>query len=144
FNGQSSYELTVPAGQSGASVFAKTTPVLLNTSVSFTADGVSTASPLTVLAPVPVSCAVSPTSAYGGLAPATGSFTLSGPAPAGFTVSLSSSNGAAYVPVSMVFASAGATSGAFSVGTNPVASTTDVMLQASYDPDGSGPGGYVS
>jgi hypothetical protein len=77
------------------------------------------------------SLAVSPTSVIGG-STATGTITLTGPAPAaGALVALSSSTAAVTVPPSVTIGS-GVTSMTFQVSTTPVASPTNATLSASY------------
>jgi len=77
------------------------------------------------------SLAVNPSSILGGQ-PATGTVTLTGPAPAGgAVVSLSSANPAATVPASVTVA-ANLTAANFSLNTTPVSTTTIGNLIASY------------
>jgi len=86
----------------------------------------------TPLLPSASSVTLNPTSVAGGNS-STGTVTLSGPAPAaGAQVTLSSNNAAASVPSSMTI-SAGSTSGSFTIGTRPVASSTVATIFASYD-----------
>jgi len=69
-----------------------------------------------------------------------GSFTLTGPAPAGgLVVILASGNPAATVAASATVAPR-ATSATFPITTQSVAATTDVPITVSYDPDSTGPG----
>jgi hypothetical protein len=77
------------------------------------------------------SVSVNPGAVQGGQ-PATGTVSLTAPAPAGgATVTLSSSNAAASVPASVTVA-AGQLSAAFTVTTSVVASSTAITLSASY------------
>jgi hypothetical protein len=86
----------------------------------------------TPLLPSASSATLNPTSVAGGNS-STGTVTLSGPAPAaGAQVTLSSNNAAASVPSSVTI-SAGSTSGSFTIGTSPVASSTVATIFASYD-----------
>jgi hypothetical protein len=93
---------------------------------------------LTVAPPPPPlptvsSLELNPTSVTGGAQSSTGTVTLSGPAPAGgATVLLSSSNGAARVP-SSVIVRAGASSATFTVNTSMVLVTTSANISASYN-----------
>jgi hypothetical protein len=83
------------------------------------------------LPPAVSALSVAPTSVTGGSG-ATGTVTLSGPAPAGGAqVALSDNNAAASVPAS-VTVPAGATSASFSIGTSAVADNTAVTISASY------------
>lgn len=121
--------VTVPAGASSATFTATTSPVGADTSVDIAASygGGTQSAPLTVQPPVLAAVAVSPTRVIGGSA-ATGTATLSDPAPAGgAVVTLGSSSSAASVPGS-VTVPAGATSATFSVATSVVAAETDVTL----------------
>jgi hypothetical protein len=82
--------------------------------------------------PTVSSLTLSPSSVIGG-ASSTGTVTLSGPAPAGGAqVALSSNNGAARVP-SSVIVPAGATSATFTVNTSIVLITTSATISASYN-----------
>jgi hypothetical protein len=85
------------------------------------------------LLPSASSLALNPTSVTGGSQSATGTVTLSGPAPtAGAEVMLSSSNAAASVP-STVTVPAGSTRTTFAVNTSPVVAATTATIFASYD-----------
>jgi len=82
--------------------------------------------------PTVSSLTLDPTSVFGGQS-STGTVTLTGPAPAGGAqVLLSSSNGAARVP-SSVIVPAGATSATFTVNTSFVLISTSVTISASYN-----------
>jgi hypothetical protein len=83
--------------------------------------------------PTVASLTLNPTSVIGGVQSSTGTVTLSGPAPAGGAqVLLSSSNGAARVP-SSVIVPAGATSATFTVNTSIVLFPTSANISASYN-----------
>jgi hypothetical protein len=94
----------------------------------------SNAATLTVTAPLPTvsSLTLSPTSVIGGTS-STGTVTLSGPAPTGGAqVALSSNNGAASVPSSVIVPE-GATSVSFTVNTSIVLISTSATISASYN-----------
>jgi hypothetical protein len=101
--------------------------------------GSATSSPatLTVTDPPPplptvASLTLNPTSVVGGTQSSTGTVTLSAPAPAGGAqVLLSSNNGAARVP-SSVIVPAGATSATFTVNTSIVLVSTSATISATY------------
>lgn len=83
--------------------------------------------------PTVTSLTLNPSSVTGGLQFSTGIVTLSGPAPAGgATVMLSSSNGAASLPLS-VLVPAGATSATFTVNTSIVLISTSAKITATYN-----------
>jgi dipeptidyl aminopeptidase/acylaminoacyl peptidase len=97
--------------------------------VTATANGSSTSANLTVNPPALLSLTVSPTTLSGGSS-ATGTVTLSGPAPAGGTsVSLASSYRSASVPVSVTVA-AGQTSAQFTVTTQAISLLPAVTISA--------------
>ncbi len=124
--------VTIAAGGTSATFSITTTAVATSASVSISASygGRTQTVSLSVLPPVVSSLSVSPASVTGGTA-ATGSVTLSGPAPAGGAqVTLSDNSGAASVPASVTVA-AGATSASFSIGTSAVAGNTVVTVSAS-------------
>jgi hypothetical protein len=89
--------------------------------------------PIQASAPTLSSLAISPASVVGGNGnTATGTVTLTGPAPAnGAQVSLSSNNGAASVPGSVTVAQ-GATTAQFTINTSAVTSATTVTVSATY------------
>jgi LmbE family N-acetylglucosaminyl deacetylase len=125
--------VTVAAGATSATFNVATSAVAASTSASISASygGGTQSVSLTVLPPVPSALSISPTSVTGGTG-ATGTVTLSGPAPAGGAqVALSDNSGAASVPAS-VTVPAGATSASFSIGTSAVADNTAVTISASY------------
>src|SRR6202040_180270 len=83
--------------------------------------------------PTVSSLTLNPSSVVGGLGYSTGTVTLTGPAPAGGAqVFLSSSNGAASVP-SSVIVPAGATSANFRVNTSGVLVSTSANISATYN-----------
>jgi hypothetical protein len=85
-----------------------------------------------VITPALSTLAVSPTSVVGG-AGATGTVTLSAPAPSGgASVTLTSGNAAASVPAGVAVA-AGATSASFAVATSAVTASVTVTLTAAWD-----------
>jgi len=128
----------VPAGATSVAFTVSTSAVAAVTTAAISASygGVSKSTTLTV-APPPLptvsSLTLNPTSVIGGTQSSTGTVKLSGPAPAGGAqVALSSSNGAASVP-SSVLVPAGATSVTFRVNTSIVLVSTTVTISASYN-----------
>jgi hypothetical protein len=126
--------VTVAAGQTSATFQVATNPVTQTTQVVISAAraGVSQPQTLTVNpAPVTLSTlSLSPTSVLE-LDPATGTVTLSGPAPAGgIVVTLSSSNTAVATVPSTVTVAAGQTSATFQVATRGVSADTQVTITA--------------
>ena len=126
--------VTVPAGLGFASFNITTSPVAVDTAVTITGTFNATRSAVvTVLAPpnTLASLSVSPASVVGGN-PATGTATLTTPAPAGGrVVTLSSSPaGVATVPASVTVAQ-GATSATFPVTTSVVGSPTTATITGS-------------
>lgn len=129
--------VTVPAGATSANFTVSTQAVSSATSVTITASvgGVSRTATLTVN-PAPSvtlqSLTISPTSVWGG-STATGTVTLSGPAPAGgVVVQLRSSSSRASVPSSVTIP-AGATSARFTIQTRSAFSITTVTITATYN-----------
>lgn len=132
--------VTVPAGATTATFTVSTSAVAASTSVAISAayNGTTRSASLTV-APAPPpppalsSLTLNPTSVIGGAQSSTGTVTLSEPAPAGGAqVALSSSNGAASTP-STVIVPAGATTATFTVNSSPVLITTSTTISASYN-----------
>ena len=129
----------VAAGATSATFTVSTSAVAASTTVSIsgTYGGVTRAASLTVVpAPPPpptlASLTLDPANVFGGQS-STGTVTLSGPAPAGGAqVLLSSNNGAARVP-SSVIVPAGATSATFTVNTSFVLISTSATISASYN-----------
>jgi thermitase len=130
--------VTVPAGATSANFTVSTTAVSASTNVTITASagGVSRTATLTVNPPSSSvslqSLTISPTSVWGGSS-ATGTVTLSGPAPAGgVVVQLRSNSSRATVP-STVTVPAGATSANFTIRTTSAFSITTVTITATYN-----------
>jgi hypothetical protein len=129
--------ITVAGGSTTATFSVTTMSVTSSTTVSITAsaNGVSEAGTLTI---TPVqTVALSSLSVSSDLVVSgdslTGTVTLTGTAPVGgVSVSLTSSNPAATVPVSVTVA-AGSTSAVFTVNTNNVAYWTGVQLTSTYN-----------
>ena len=124
--------VTVAAGATSATFNVTTSPVPASTAATISASyaGATQTASLTVTPAGAASLAVSPAAVTGGSS-ATGTVTLSGPAPAGGTqVALSSNNAAAMVPASVTVA-AGQASATFTVTTLPVASSTSATISAS-------------
>ncbi len=132
--------VTVAAGATSASFTVSTSAVAASTTVSISASyaGATRSASLTVTpAPPPPptlsSLTLNPSSVVGGLEDSTGTVTLTGPAPSGGAqVFLSSSNGAASVP-SSVIVPAGASNATFSVRTSAVFMSTSATISASYN-----------
>jgi hypothetical protein len=131
--------VTVAAGATSASFTVSTSAVAVSTTVSISASyaGATRSASLTVTpAPPPPptisSLTLNPANVFGGQS-STGTVTLTGPAPAGGAqVLLSSSDGAASVP-SSVIVPAGATSATFTVNTSFVLISTSATISASYN-----------
>ncbi len=129
----------VPAGATSASFTVRTSTVASSTTISiFAAYGGATRSasltvtPASPPPPTVSSLTLNPANVIGGQS-STGTVTLTGPAPAGGAqVFLSSSNGAATVP-SSVIVPAGATSTTFTVNTSFVLISTSATISASYN-----------
>jgi Domain of unknown function (DUF4082)/Putative Ig domain/Bacterial Ig domain len=132
-----SSSVIVPAGATSATFTVSTSVVAMVTPVAISASygGVTQTATLTVTPPpLPTvsSVTLNPTSVIGGTS-STGTVTLSGPAPAGGAqVALSSNNGAASVP-SSVIVPAGAISATFRVNTSIVLISTTATISASYN-----------
>ncbi len=132
--------VTVAAGATSASFTVSTSAVAGSTTVSIFASyaGATRSASLTVTpAPPPpptlASLTLNPSSVVGGLEDSTGTVTLTGPAPSGGAqVFLSSSNGAASVP-SSVIVPAGASNATFTVRTSAVFMSTSATISASYN-----------
>jgi hypothetical protein len=131
--------VTVTAGATSASFTVSTSAVAASSTVNISAiyGGANKSASLTVTpAPPPpptlASLTLNPANVFGGQS-STGTVTLTGPAPAGGAqVFLSSSNGAASVP-SSVIVPAGATSATFTVNTSFVLISTSSTISASYN-----------
>ncbi|HWM43315.1 MAG TPA: PIG-L family deacetylase, partial [Burkholderiales bacterium] len=125
--------VTIPAGATSATFSVTTSAVGAPASVTISGSygGATQTAALTVTPAVISSLVMSPSSVAGGT-PASGTVTLSGPAPAGGAqVALSSNNAAVIVPPSVTVA-AGATSASFNAATTPVAAPTTVTISGSY------------
>jgi hypothetical protein len=131
--------VTVTAGATSATFTVSTSAVTASTTVTISAaySGVTRSASLSVTpAPPPPptvsSLTLNPANVFGGQS-STGTVTLTGPAAAGGAqVFLSSSNGAARVPSSVVVP-AGATSATFTVNTSFVLISTSSTISASYN-----------
>lgn len=126
--GDSAASFTVTTGATTLTNFAR--PYLVDIQAAY---GDTTRTALLAVAPPLslLSLGVAPGNLTGGTA-ATGTVTLSGPAPAGGAlVTLSSNSPAASVPAS-VLVPAGLTSASFNVQTNPVTTFTTTTLTATY------------
>ena len=131
--------VTVAAGATSATFTVSTSAVTASTTVTISAaySGASRSASLTVTpAPPPPptvsSLTLNPANVFGGQS-STGTVTLTGPAPAGGAqVFLSSNNGAARVP-SSVIVPAGASSVSFTVNTSFVLISTSATISASYN-----------
>jgi hypothetical protein len=132
--------VTVAAGATSATFAVSTSAVASSTSVAISAtySGATKTASLTVTPATPPSSTLSsltlnPSSVIGGAQFSTGTVTLSGPAPAGGAqVMLSSNNGAASVP-SSVIVPAGASNATFRVNTSVVLVSTSATISASYN-----------
>jgi hypothetical protein len=132
--------VTVAARATSTTFTVSTSAVTASTTVSISASyaSVTRSASLTVTAappppPTVSSLRLNPTSVIGGVQSSTGTVTLSRPAPAGgATVMLSSSNGAASVPFSVIVP-AGASSATFTVNTSTVLISTSAAISASYN-----------
>jgi hypothetical protein len=128
--------VTVAAGATSATFTVSTSAVASSATVTISAaySGAFRSASLTVTPPPPTvsSLSLDPANVLGGQS-STGTVTLTGPAPAGGgQVFLSSSNGAARVP-SSVIVPAGATSATFTVNTSFVLISTSATISASYN-----------
>lgn len=131
--------VTVAAGATTATFTVSTTAVGASTTVTISATyaGATRSASLNVTpashpTPTVSSLTLNPANVFGGQS-STGTVTLTGPAPAGGAqVFLSSSNGAARVP-SSVIVPAGATSATFTVNTSLVLISTSSTISASYN-----------
>src|SRR5205807_1857642 len=129
--------VTVPAGGSSASFTVTTSGVVASTAVTISASygGARRTASLTVTStPLTLSSlTLSPTSVIGGSQSATGTVTLSGPAPSGgAVVSLSSSNPSVAAVPAGVTVPAGASTASFAVTTGAVVASTTVSITASF------------
>ena len=132
---------TNPAATTSTLTFSASTSATTGTftiTVTGTSGSLHSSTTLTLtLKPIPLptvsSLTLNPSSVVGGLGSSTATVTLSGPAPAGGAlVQLSSNNGAAHVP-SSVIVPAGSTSTTFTVTTSTVLIATSAQISASYN-----------
>ena len=124
--------LHIPAGEFQAQFTISTVPVNLDEVCTITAVYGSSAQSavLTVLAPVPTTVTAVPASIVGGVAPhPTATVRISGPAPSGYTLSLTRSEASATVPSSVPIAE-GATEATFTITTTPVRNPVAVDITA--------------
>lgn len=134
--GQVPVSVTVAANTTSANFTVTTSSVTTVTTVTISGTYSSTTKTATLaVAPVPVilsSVTVNPTSLVGGNS-ATGTVTLSGPAPTGsIIVPLTSNNSAAQVQPSVIVA-ANATNANFTVTTSSVTSAATVTISGTYN-----------
>ncbi len=123
---------TMTLAASNAATVGTVTATITGTSGTLTRTTTITLTVTPPPQPTVSSLTLSPTGVIGGT-PSTGTVTLSGPAPAGGAqIALSSNNGAASVP-SSVIVPAGATSATFRVNTSIVLITTSATISASYN-----------
>lgn len=130
-NAQVPAEVTVEAGETVATFTITTSTVASDVTATISADylGGTANDTLTILAAVPLSLSINPSSVIGGNN-ATGTVTLSGEAAAGgVVVSLSSDNPAGIVGGSVTVLE-GQTSASFTIGTTGVLSDTTVTITA--------------
>jgi hypothetical protein len=123
--------VTVPEGQTSASVQVTSVPTPERSTVIVSASTASQSAMATILvdAPSPISVSLTSTSVNGGIG-VTGTVTVNGPAPVGgYEVSLTSNSAAATVPASIVIA-AGQTTGSFDISTRGVQQNTTVSITA--------------
>jgi V8-like Glu-specific endopeptidase len=120
----------INGGSSSADFSIYTTPVSTNTVATIQAKlgGITKTTTLSIQAPVLQSLTLLPTSVSGG-GKVTGTLVLSGPAPAGFKVELSSSKSEAKVPSTIHF-SPGASSAMFAITTSKVSKSVNVSIKA--------------
>jgi hypothetical protein len=126
--------MTVTSGSGGNGVIYVVSPLkFVGISLSDPDPAVLVFEQSSAIAPTSLSSlALNPTSVVGGAQSSTGTVTLSGPAPAGGTqVLLSSNNGAASVPASVTVL-AGSSSATFTVSTSVVVTSTPVTVSASF------------
>jgi hypothetical protein len=132
---------TVPAtvtvaGSSTTGTFTVTTsPVSTTASATITASysGSSTSASLTVSAPQVQSLSLSPAVVVGGVGNSTATITLTGLAPGGTVLTLSSSNNAAASVPSSITLGATSTTATFTVTSFPVSAATSVTISATYN-----------
>jgi hypothetical protein len=124
--------VTVPGGTTSTTFTVTTDAVATDSTATISAVtfGIAKTSPLNISAPRVQSVTIAPSSVKGGVANATGTVTLDGPAPAGgLAVALSSDNTNASVPTSVTVA-AGLTTATFAVTTSAVATDQTATITA--------------
>jgi LmbE family N-acetylglucosaminyl deacetylase len=123
--------VTVPAGATSTTFAVSPQPVGVQIAAILSASygGATQTATLTVSPPELSTFSLSPTSVLGGLG-STGTVALSGPAPGGYTVALSSSDPAATLPA-LLTVPAGAAGATFTVTTVPVAAPVSATISAS-------------
>jgi hypothetical protein len=130
--------VTVPSGVDKSATFTvTTTAVATDVTATISAVTVDTpkTSPLNISAPRVQSVTIAPSSVKGGVANATGTVTLDGPAPSGgLAVALTSDNTNATVPTSVTVA-AGLTTATFAVTTFAVATDQTATVTADVNSD---------
>jgi hypothetical protein len=121
--------VTVPQGATTASFSIGTTPVASSTAANISAayNGVTKTAALTITPPALSSLKLNPSKVVGGN-PSTGTVTLSGTAPTGMTVQLSSNRTTVATVPSSVTIAAGTTAATFPVTTSRVHNTTNVTI----------------
>ena len=126
--------ITIQEGRRSATFYIFTMPVAVTRPVQIAAGllGSRAFATLIVHTPVPTSLSICPQTVIGG-SPATGTVTISGPAPPeGLNVSLSSGNPAAIVPTSFTI-QPGKTYGSFQIQTISVGSSQTASITATYE-----------
>ena len=123
----------IPAGATAVDFFVTSRPVLavINVTITGTRGTVSKADVLKVNAPTIASMALAPPSVKGGVS-SIATVTLTGPAPSGFVLTLSSSNTAAATVPATATVSAGASTKAFTVTTKAVTADTSSSIKAAF------------
>ncbi len=128
--------ITIPAGSSSGTFTVSSVPVAVDTLVTITGEyyvGMTLASTATdtvnLTAPTPTNLSITPNTVAGGQS-ATGTLTISGPAPTGgISATLSSNTAAAVVPAS-VTVTQGQTQATFNITTTAVAADTVATITA--------------
>ncbi|MBX3119524.1 MAG: SBBP repeat-containing protein [Fimbriimonadaceae bacterium] len=131
--------ITIPVGATTGTFTVSSVPVAVNTLVTITGDyfvgavltHTATAN-VNITAPTATNLTIAPSTVAGGQS-ATGTLTVSGPAPTGgLTATLSSNSGAAVVPASVTVPQ-GTTTASFQITTNAVAATTVATITATVN-----------
>lgn len=125
---------TIPAGATTVNFNVTSKPVLANVTVTVSAvrGSITRTDTLIVKAPTVVSIALAPTSVRGGAANSIATVTISGPAPSGFVLTLSSSNTAAATVPATASVGTGSTTRSFTVTSKAVAANTTTSIRATY------------